>query len=407
LNGRIATRCYNALSDSERDFTRVSLYPMAQWLAASWWRLRWEPDSSETASRPPANWGLSHDLAASGHGFLWPNLTFASDGEWMQLHVRPSSRQSQEPTRYLSEFSVSIPIQDFETSIDQFLEKILLRLEPLGNTDLHDLWREILHERHIPELTRLRQAEASLGFDPDEAPAATIQRFLDLGAQIGDRASKEMMPACAGGDPATNLDKILALSRQSGILGKPQVPPAPLDSTNAEQPFERANCLARSLRNDLGIPLEPIRDSVLTDVLGIPSESLAKPPAASSIGLATKAEKKDNLNFYFRKNNYPGRRFEAARFVADYLFAHPSDRWLPLTDAVTVRQKLQRAFAIEFLCPIESLERHLNGATHQDALDDAAEHYGISPFAIKSHLQNHRLIQREPTFTNFQNFLPQ
>src|SRR5208337_4842513 len=67
----------------------------------------------------------------------------------------------------------------------------------------------------------------------------------------------------------------------------------------------------------------------------------------------------DRLKLLFRKKNRPARRFEAARFIADHLCAERRDRWLPVSDAATARQKVQRAFAAEFLCPIASLRNYL------------------------------------------------
>jgi Zn-dependent peptidase ImmA (M78 family) len=57
-------------------------------------------------------------------------------------------------------------------------------------------------------------------------------------------------------------------------------------------------------------------------------------------------------------------------------------------------QKLQRAFAAEFLCPIDSLRSYLGDEFLPDAFEDAAEYFGISETAVKSHLANHQLIQR-------------
>ncbi len=63
-----------------------------------------------------------------------------------------------------------------------------------------------------------------------------------------------------------------------------------------------------------------------------------------------------------------------------------------MTDAGTSRQKLQRAFAAEFLCPIDSLRSYLGDEFRQEAFEDAAEHFGISEKAVTSHLANHHLI---------------
>jgi hypothetical protein len=118
------------------------------------------------------------------------------------------------------------------------------------------------------------------------------------------------------------------------------------------------------------------------------------------MGLAIRTGNDRDLKLLFHKKNRPARRFEAARFIADYLSAASSDRWLPIADSATARQKLQRAFAAEFLCPIDSLRLHLGSEFLPEAFEDAAEHFGISEWAIKSHLANHQLIPRTLVYSD-------
>jgi Zn-dependent peptidase ImmA (M78 family) len=75
--------------------------------------------------------------------------------------------------------------------------------------------------------------------------------------------------------------------------------------------------------------------------------------------------------------------------------ADSHDRWLPATDAKTARQKMQRAFAIEFLCPIQSLTAFLDGDFSSDATEEAAEHFGVSHTAVETHLVNNCLLSPE------------
>jgi Zn-dependent peptidase ImmA (M78 family) len=74
--------------------------------------------------------------------------------------------------------------------------------------------------------------------------------------------------------------------------------------------------------------------------------------------------------------------------------APSDDRWLPATDARTARQQKQRAFAAEFLCPIHAVESFLNEDYSQEAIERAAEHFGVSPLAMRSHLANNDRIER-------------
>jgi Zn-dependent peptidase ImmA (M78 family) len=91
--------------------------------------------------------------------------------------------------------------------------------------------------------------------------------------------------------------------------------------------------------------------------------------------------------------NLPGRRFAAARIVGDAIIAR-ADQWRFATNYSSARQKVQRAFAAEFLVPIEDLDTHLNGSYDEDSIEGAAEFFGVSPMMISSHLANTGHISR-------------
>jgi hypothetical protein len=162
-------------------------------------------------------------------------------------------------------------------------------------------------------------------------------------------------------------------------------------------PWHRARRLATAVRESVGIGTEPLKDETLAELLQIRPDHLNRPAESlpnAPMGLAVRTGDGEELKLLFRKRNRPARRFEAARFIADHLCAGRRDRWLPITDAATGRQKLQRAFAAEFLCPIQSLRKYLGDEFLPEAFEDAAEHFGISEMAVKSHLANHHLIPR-------------
>src|SRR5690606_7636078 len=156
---------------------RVSAYPLAQWLAASWWRLRWEPPP--VGNRPSAAWRMAHEVAASGYGYLWPQLVFYSDGESIHYWSVPSDADSRQPVHYIADARGSVSAGDFETAIDSFMQLVVERLEAVNlATNIKGLWEEVLAERADLELSRFRKLEALLGYDPDEVDAAVVDRFV-------------------------------------------------------------------------------------------------------------------------------------------------------------------------------------------------------------------------------------
>jgi hypothetical protein len=395
-----ATRFEDVWSQSVQEGARVSAYPFAIWLASSWWRIRWEPLPSRirlAQDQVPAdtNWRMSHELPAAGYGFIWPQLVFASDGESIRVSCRRSQALSNEPVRYLSEFEVVVPAREFERGIDNFMDLVLRRLDILGETELHLIWSDVLAERTDREQSAARKIEARLGYDADEAPTDLLERFLNLAAEAGVETTDEIAPVCAGSDPRGALQNVISLASRPGIPGRISIPTRAGVPNGTLPPWQRARQLASAVRKSLGFGIEPLNDKTLSELLQISTDDLnAKPSAPAPMGLAVRTGSDQDLKLLFHKRNRPARRFEAARFIADYLSAEGSDRWLPITDSATARQKLQRAFAAEFLCPIDSLRSYLGDEFLPEAFEEAAEHFGISEMAIKSHLANHQLIPR-------------
>lgn len=395
-----ATRSWDIWSDSVQDSVRVSAYPLAMWLASSWWRIRWEAPPSrvkltDNQASADLKWRMSHELPAAGYGFVWPQLSFASDGESIRVTSTQSRASSSEPVHYLSAFDLSISAGDFEAGIDKFMDLVLRRLDALGETDLHLLWREVLAERTDDQRSSARRMEARLGYDPDEAPLPLLHRLQHLADQVGSDAADEIAPVCAGSDPSEALTEVVKLASEPGIGARISLPASKPGPNGAGLPWQRAQRLAASVRQALGFGDEPLDDKSLADLLGIsPKDLNEKPPGLLPLGLAVRSGNDQRLKLHFHKRNRPARRFEAARFIADWLTARGSDQWFPVTDATTARQKLQRAFAAEFLCPIDALRSYLGNELDPEAFEKAAEHFVISEMAIKSHLANHHLIPR-------------
>ena len=220
IGKNVATRAEDDWSQSVHNRVRLSVYPLAVWLASSWWRLRWEPAPySGVAS---VGWRMAHELAAAGNGSLWPRLTFACDGEAVEATCEASNPLSGEPVRYLANFSATIGAPEFEKSIDDFMGLVLARLDAVGvaNKVLHDLWKEVLEERKDEELTTLRKFEAQLGFEPDNAPEELIEHLSAVSSDEGAEAAEEIAPVCAGDNSGQAFPRIFEFARSSGTDGR-------------------------------------------------------------------------------------------------------------------------------------------------------------------------------------------
>src|SRR6266852_9390818 len=63
------TQANDAFVKRVRDRVHLSAYPLGEWLAWNWWRLRWEPQARDL------DWAMAHHMTTVGGGYIWPNIT--------------------------------------------------------------------------------------------------------------------------------------------------------------------------------------------------------------------------------------------------------------------------------------------------------------------------------------------
>jgi len=81
--------------------------------------------------------------------------------------------------------------------------------------------------------------------------------------------------------------------------------------------------------------------------------------------------------------------------IADGLVAPDGERLLPATAAKTSRQKFQRSFAQEFLCPSKALLERLGSSPPEDEdIENAAQYFEVSPLLVRSKLANEGILPR-------------
>ncbi|MGO9315938.1 MAG: ImmA/IrrE family metallo-endopeptidase [Syntrophobacteraceae bacterium] len=392
-----ATEIEDLLARTVRPAVRVSAFALAQWFASNWWRLLWEPE------RNTASWKMSHKVGAAGEGYLWPDLTFISDGEAVLVRGRPSPLASKQPVRYLNSFDVFIPAEVFESGMHSFIEAVTRRLSDTKTqaAEFESLWKEVLVERRDPKLASWRKLEAIMGYDPDEAPDQTIEALQIAALEYGSSAVEEMA--------AESMQN--AIAHIETLWGEPRKEALPLvipdfDSLKRRisdamrsslSPWQKATEAARIVREVCALSPGPVSTSTLADVLQIRKGSLENPIGVK--GPMDAGFRNGNLNGFsvFLKSPFQAnRRFALLRLVGDHLTAPQNDKLLPAAPgAKTQRQKFQRAFAQEFLCPYSDLVSYLQSDEPSDEdIEDAAHHFEVSALMVKTILVNKGDLER-------------
>lgn len=391
------TRNENLFSQSLQDHVIVSSYPLVLWMLQNWWRLLYEP--LPASNKPDISWRMAHELGAANYGFVWPKILFASDSLNVQVWSSPSEVNSQQSVRYINGLNLpaSISITDFRQALIGFISTVESRLETfgMGSNDLSALFSIVKEEEQIEDSRVYRKLEAVMGFDPDECPPDAMEYAINLYRKYGEGTLLELAPVYGKMGKEEPLKPIENFICAAGVCGKPTFFTKQKENSTSSNsaPWKMAVDNARELRREIGNIINPIDTNNLFGLLGISSSDIDKwePAGRSSVSVGIPNDDQ-TIKFVPRKRHPISKRFELSRYVGDFIQIG-SNQWLTNTDLGTFRQKYQRAFAAEFLCPINGLVTFLESDFSNEAIEDAAEHFNVSEQTVSSLLANNHYIE--------------
>ena len=374
----------------------VSGYALGEWLAWNWWRLQWEPRTSSS------EWWRAHNLTAIGEVYAWPSLTIFSDGVRAVLIGKASVRADAKPFRYMGSPACIVSRAQLQSAIDDFQGQLLARLRDSGiaSNNLLTLWSDVLAERADPETAKRRKLEALLGRDPDAFAADDLETLVRDEAMLGESAVEELAAETGPANQMYTADALTSLAQAFGQDTRPGDAVRLHDKADltfrADVPaWVIGSRAAQRLRAQEKLGDGRINDAALARMAGVSELALAAEkagtgPLSFSLDSSTTAGR-----VVFRSRWKPGRRFDVARLVGDRAVVGGHDRLRAATRAGTYRQKMQRAFAAEFLSPFEAVEAFLGGDYSAEAQEDAARNFDVSERTIRTLLVNHQRVQRE------------
>ncbi len=392
----------------------IAGYPLAEWLAWNWWRLRWEVvrPSKREAREARDRWDFAHRMTTVGDGYVWPNIAIWSDGVQSFLDSEPSKDPDDVLFRYMGAAGhQTIPSAELEEGIDRFVEDILARLERenIRNTNLHRLWSDLVTERQQPDIACLRRLEAQLGYDPGEADEAAIHLRLRDASALGTEALGEIAADAARRSGAAermiSAREIAETAQARGFEIDIGDAAALTDAAGMKhgagenEPWRIGEESARRLRCQEALDGEPVSNRKLAEFAGTTVAAIVDSDCRTDSMSFVFDPEDQGARLTLRPKRETGRRFELARLIGDRLLGG-SMSWAgeplaPATSTYSYRQKMQRAFAAELLAPFTSVEEMLAGDFSEDRQNDAAERFAVSPWMIQTKLVNHGLIDRD------------
>lgn len=384
--------------DAYLEGPHISSCLLAEWMAWNWWRLRWEsfPQGPATDS-----WNFAHCMSSIGGGYTWPNIAIASDG----FRCEMTSTASREPHLLSYQYidptppgKLTFPASDFERECAAFVEHTLdlCNAADLHDTDLAQIWQELNAERSDPELCSLRRLEALLGRDPGELDQTELAEWRQDAEILGRQAVEELAidagQSSSGVISRLSAQKVAARTQSEGVEIRSSDAVAahlPANSWGSSTPAWRLGVdLAKVIRHQAGLGLDPIGNDRLAELAGMAAKALTTPRSGAqdfgSVSWTFRQNREERI--VFRSWRDTSRRFDVARLVADRLFSmdqfDSEEAMLPATRTHSYRQKAQRAFAGELLCPWLAVVERLGNDDSQEDQQQVADEFGVSPMVI-------------------------
>lgn len=368
---------------------------LAFWLVDNWWRLRWEGLPALGAN---ADWRMAHDLSSLG-GTAWPRLYMWGDGTRIGLSSFKDPVGVVGPVQFLEQRLQFISSTDWEAGTDAFLKEVGDESCGFGSDRdaLRKLIGELAAERDDLDLSAWRRLEARLGYDVDKSPETVMEALFEFASRFDSEGVEEASQATQGSEAAAILEREIEAARASRL--QCDFHPAQkiaantnwLADENIWTPAERA---ARAVRNSAGYSEGPLRNSALSDILGVSKSALQSTRAAPAENLpyGLRLREANRHVVALRSRRSQSRRFELARALGDVIWTNGSSLG-PLAGTTTDRQRFQRNFAQSLLCPISELREFLGTSViDEEAIEAAAEHYHVNNSLVVRTLQKKHLI---------------
>ncbi|MCC6523654.1 MAG: hypothetical protein IT373_13445 [Polyangiaceae bacterium] len=391
------TEIEDSLAQTVRAHINVPLYLVAEWLLVNWWRLRWEG----RPQMPGAAWRQAHCLSGIGGDTPWPPLELFSDGDFVRLQMDAEGASDVSAIRYLRSVLADVAASDFEAAVDRFVDVVQARLSAVlpKYRDLTELREELTHERSSPSVSRQCRWQALAGIDPGAAPDAWLLEAQTLIDDTGPCSGDEVMGVLQDLDGGIESAKAVidAMKGSSTTVDLAWVGKHHEESPPpGEQPWQRGARLARELRATHRLGEDVLDNKTLSELVStpVPLQGARTKDVALGGGFRNGVSG-GRARLLVTTGRTEGQRFFLARMIGAAHVLSEAEHLVPVTRSYSALQKLERSFAQELLCPWASLDAFTDDrGMHDEALAEAAEHFQVSEWLVRSTLVNRHKLSR-------------
>jgi uncharacterized protein (DUF433 family) len=389
VGGRYATDMRTRGQNTLVDHVIVPAYPLAEAIAYRWWSLVFGR-------------GRSIKLRSIRAGFALPDIVMTGMGSnRVDISCEPFS-YTNPPVDFVTGVKEEVSVKDFADEMGRFLKAVSARLigKNVKGTPLSQRWNQILSSMNDREERAFCEAAGALGVDPyacDEDVAEFIEEASHL---FQNDALGEFLAGMKGEPRKTNSDsdsdegwQAFAWLRNAerNLDGWAELPG--IQACRQEIRFEPIGrpwtvgyASARKARKTLNASDSEPLDNLdgLATLFGNRGFNTAEPSRSALRGVS-RIRKDVPCAIVSGHNNPATELFATSRTIGDAIHFGNQFR-SPVTDQIgTYRQQLGRAFAAEFLAPVQAvLEMHGEGKE----IEEIASHFGVSDMVIHHQIQN-------------------
>ena len=391
VGGENACFHWDYRAERRYEWVTVPAVHLAEGIARDWWGIFGGRD-------------IAYRTMRYRMGFILPCLGFSCDGS--AFEVSGEQMDCENPgLRFWSAGEEVVPRDEAELELSSFVEKVVGRLGSGGvrDSEVELCWRRVSDSRMDPEESVFCEAAGALGVDPysvEESDARFIEAAGDFfeggsvcdflsGVRLLNRGHRaQILGGIAGvGKKAAESSLLPYLSDVIKEVG---------DGARQRRPGERAWASgyrsARAFRRVIGVD----QSDDVTSVAAISSRLGASKfgYADGLTGVSAVVCREDGVRIHLRGGSGDvdwSESFNLARSIGDAV-CFPDGQCSVVNDLHGAeRQAMGRAFAAEFLAPVERVTDMFHGG--RDAFEIAAE-FRVSPYLIEHQIGNRERIRQ-------------
>ena len=388
-----ACRFFDPSSNSVCDYVTVPAVHLAEGLATDWWSIFGGRDRE-------------HPIRNYRTGFALPDVTLGFDGS--TLEARGEQFASENPdVRFWQVGSEDLSRHGAESTLAKFIEEVARRLATAGvsNSEVALRWSRVSRSLDHPDERAFCEAAGALGVDPyavSETDALFIEEAADL---FSGEALLEFLAGVGNTARGTLLNWVRAVEKRppeqsrlpvlNDIAGR-------IGRDASRRPAERGRATgyraARAFREVVDIRPHD-RLSALSDMAArLGAGSFACTPGVAGVQ-ALVCREDDDVRIHVRERGpwdwaRHAESFGFARAIGDVVCFEDGGRSVVNRLHQAERQAAGRAFAAEFLAPVESVLDMVESGLDDDEI---AGSFNVSPQVIARQIENRDRIREACT----------